>query len=213
VIAALVTLALVQGARVDAAFVIRVDSEDVARETATFTRGRLASGSPGWTVTATTRYDRVRPGRILVPTLEIAADSTPTTLQFDVTNPVEPVRILGQLSRDRYTVRTVAKSFERAREFPVQPPLVVLDDSVVALYQVAAWFARPNPVTVTAIVPRGPRREQLTIADAGSDGRLRRVTVSGGANARVDLWLDESGALVRLAIPSRRLVAARLPTD
>jgi hypothetical protein len=214
-------LSLVQGSRVEGAFVIRVDSEEVARESYTLASGRLASGQPGWTLSATARYDRVRPAQVLAPMIEIAQDSLPVTLQFDVVSAHEPVRVLGQLGRDRYTVRTVARSFERAREFPVQRPLVVLDDSVLTLYQIAAWFAGPRPVTITAIVARASRREQLVVTDAGSDStaigrrpsRLRHITVSGGANALVHLWLDDTGRVARIAIPSRRLVAERVPTD
>ena len=217
----LVSLALAQSPKVEGVFVIRVDTQEVARETFTIGSGRLASGAQGWTMTATARYDQPRPPLVLAPTLEIAHDTTPVTLQFDVANPREPVRILGQLGRNRYTVRTVARSFERAREFPVQLPLVVLDDSVFSLYQVAAWFAGPRPVSVVAVVARAPRREVLTVTDAGSDStivnrrasQLRHVTVSGGENQLVHLWLDENRRLIKVEIPSRRLVAERAPSD
>lgn len=219
--ALVLALSFIQGTRVEGAFVIRIDSEEVARETFTLATGRLASGAPGWTLSATTRYDRVRPMEVLAPTVEIAQDSLPVSLQFDVANPREPVRVLGQLGRDRYTVRTVARTFERAREFPVHAPLVVLDDSVMALFQVAAWFAGPRPVTLTVIVARVPRRELLVVTDAGRDSttlgrrpaRLRHVTLSGGRNAMVHLWLDDSLGLVRVDIPSRHLVAERVPSD
>ena len=219
--ALLLSLGLVQTPRVEGVFVIRVDTQDVARETYTLGLGRLASGATGWTLSATTRYDEPRPPLVLSPMLEIGQDTLPVTLQFDVANPREPVRILGQLGRNRYTVRTVARSFERAREFPVRPPLVVLDDSVFSLYQIAAWFAGPRPISLVAIVPRAPRREVLTVTDAGSDStvvnrrasRLRHITLSGGANELVHLWLDENRQLIKLAIPSRRLVAERVPSD
>jgi len=215
------TLIVMQTSRVEGAFVIKVDTQEVARETFSIASGRLASGDPGWTLSATARYDRVRPMLVLSPTLEMSRDTLPVTLQFDVANPREPVRVLGQLGRNRYTVRTVARTFERAREFPAQPPLVVLDDSVFTLYQIVAWFAGPRPVTLTAIVARAPRRETLALTDVGSDStvvnrravRLRHVTLTGGSNALVHLWLDENGDLVKLEIPSRRLVAERTPTD
>lgn len=213
--------ALAQGPRDEGVLVVRIDTLDVARETYAFGPTRLSGGAAGWVLAATARYDRARPVVVLSPTLEIALDSLPVTLQFDVANPREPLRVLGQLGRGRFTVRTVAKSLERAREFPLRAPALVLDDSVFALYQIAAWFARPEPVSLTAVVARAGRREILTLVDSGSapvvvQGRTltrRHLTLSGGANELVHLWLDELGRLMRLAIPSRKLVAEREPSD
>lgn len=210
-----------QGASQEHVLIVRVDTVDVARETYSLSARRLSSGATGWMISATTRYDRERPAIVYSPTLEIATDSLPVTLQFDVANPREPVRVLGQLGRNRFTVRTVAKSLERAREFPLHAPAVVLDDDVFALYQVVGWFARPDPVTLTAVVARAGRREALTLVDSGSAAvvvqrrtlTLRHLTLAGGANELVHLWLDSEGRLVRLTIPSRKLVAERQPTD
>lgn len=210
-----------QGARDESVLIVRVDTLEVARETFSLGTSRLSGGAVGWLVSATTRYDRARPIIVLSPTLEIAADSLPVTLQFDVANPREPLRVLGQLGRNRFTVRTMAKSLERAREFPLRAPAVVLDDEAFALYQVVAWFARPAPVTLTAVVARAGRRETLTLVDSGSAPvvvhrrtlTLRHLTLAGGTNELVHLWLDSEGRLVRLTIPSRKLVAEREPTD
>lgn len=220
-IALLLLGALAQGPRDEGTLVVRVDTLDVARETYAFGPGRLSSGAAGWVLSATARYDRARPVVVLSPTLEIAQDSLPVTLQFDVANPREPLRVLGQLGRGRFTVRTLARRLERAREYPLRPPALVLDDSVFALYEVAAWFARAEPLTVTALVPRADRRETLTLLDSGltsvvMQGRareLRQVLVVGGLNELVRLWLDDAGRLMRLTIPSRNLVAEREPTD
>jgi hypothetical protein len=221
--AVVVALALSQGTRSgdEGVFAIRIDTLDVARESFTLTPHPLPGGRPGWLLSATTRYDRTRPVVVLAPALQITADSQPLTLQFDVSDPRAPLRVLGQLGRNRFTVRVAARDLERAREFPLAAPAVVLDDSVVALYQVAAWFARPEASTLTAVVPRALRRESLTVVDRGDTavaiGRqrltLRRVEITGGPNERVLLWLDGGGRLQRLAIPSRRLVAERVPTD
>lgn len=216
-----VLLALAQGTREQAVLLVRIDTLQVARETYGFGPSRLSGGAAGWVIDVTTHYDRARPMIVLSPTLEIAADSLPVTLQFDVANPREPVRVLGQLGRNRFTVRTVARGLERAREFPLRAPAVVLDDSVYALYQIAAWFARPTPVILTAVVARAARRDTLTLTDAGNETvlvqrrtlTLRHLTLTGGPNELVHLWLDSAGRLIRLTIPSRMLVAEREPTD
>jgi hypothetical protein len=89
---------------------------------------------------------------------------------------------------------------------------------VFALYLPAAWFARARPVQITAIFARHGRRELLDVQDLGvqvttlnrDPASLRHVTVTGGANRLVHLWLAPDGRLVKVEIPSRRLGAERL---
>ena len=202
-------------------FVVRQDTVEIAREAFRLSRGRASSGREGWSLATTIRSDRDRPVIVLSPLLDLTADSVPLTLQYDVADPREPVRILGQLGRGRFTVRIVARASERAREFPASGRTVILDDSVFALYQVVAWFAAPEPVSLTAILPRSERRETLTIQDLGlgpttlnrDPVTLRHVVVSGGGQD-VHLWLaPDSGGLLRIEIPNRRIVVERTPSS
>src|SRR6185295_9781754 len=109
-------------------FVVREDTLEVARESFRLVHGRLARGGVGWTLATTIRYDRTRPVVVLAPILDVSADTLPATLQYDVADPRQPVRILGELGRGRFTVRFVARATERAREFPSGGRPVVLDD-------------------------------------------------------------------------------------
>ncbi|HEY6854286.1 MAG TPA: hypothetical protein VI139_08560, partial [Gemmatimonadales bacterium] len=160
-ITTLFALALLQAPVDQGTLVIRQDSVDVAHEGFRLTAGRLNAGAAGWSLAATVRYDRVRPVLSLAPILEVDADSQPLTLQYDVADPREPLRILGQLGRGRLTVRIITRSVERAREFPANGNTVVLDDSVYALYVFAAWRAGAAPTVINAIFPRALRREAL----------------------------------------------------
>src|SRR5438477_9611496 len=199
-------------------FVVRVDSLEVAREAFRVSHGRLSRGEAGWTLATTIRYDRARPVIVLAPILEVNGDTLPATLQYDVADPRQPSRILGELGRRRFTVRLIARATERAREFATGPRAVVLDDSVFALYLFAAWMAASEPGEITAILPRSLRRETVQVQDHGlanttvnhDSARLRHITVSGGAAETVHLWLDPAGRLMKLEIPSRRLSAERL---
>jgi len=220
--ACLLALALLQagpGTPVDeGVLVVRVDTVEVARESFRLTRGRLSRGDPGWTLATTIRYDRARPVIVLAPILEVNTDTMPATLQYDVADPRQPSRILGELGRGRFTVRLVARATERAREFPTGQRAVVLDDSVFAPYVFAAWRAAPQPVTLTAIFPRGLRREVVQVTDLGlastslnrDPARLRHITLGVGGQDTVHLWLDEGGHLIKVEIPSRHLTAERL---
>jgi len=214
----LLALAVLQATPLDeGTFVVREDTVEVARESFRLVHGRLARGGAGWTLATTIRYDRTRPVVVLAPILDVSADTLPATLQYDVADPRQPVRILGELGRGRFTVRFVARTTERAREFPAGGRPVVLDDSVFALYLFAAWRAAAEPSQLTAIVPRGLRRETVEIRDQGlalttlnrGQMTLRHITVTGGPNQVVHLWIDTNARLLKVEIPSRRLTAER----
>jgi hypothetical protein len=198
--------------------VVRVDTLEVARESFRLSQGRLSRGEPGWTLATTIRYDRARPVVVLAPILEVNSDTMPATLQYDVADPRQPSRILGELGRGRFTVRFVARATERAREFPTGPRTVVLDDSVFAPYVFAAWRAASAAAPLTAIFPRALRRSSLQIQDLGmasttlnhDPARLRHITIAGDGQETVHLWLDAAGRLMKVEIPSRRLTAERL---
>ena len=220
--ACLLALALLQGglgSPVDeGVLVVRVDTLEVARESFRLTQGRLSRGEPGWTLATTIRYDRARPVIVLAPILEVNRDTMPATLQYDVADPRQPSRILGELGRGRFTVRLVARATERAREFPTGQRAVVLDDSVFALYVFAAWRAASQPVTLTAIYPRGLRRDAVQLRDLGlasttlnrDPARLRHITLVDPGEETVNLWLDDAGRLMKVEIPSRHLIVERL---
>jgi hypothetical protein len=218
----LLFLALLQagpGTPVDeGVLVVRVDTLEVARESFRLTHGRLSRGDVGWTLATTIRYDRARPVIVLAPILEVNIDTMPATLQYDVADPRQPSRILGELGRGRFTVRFVARATERAREFPTGPRAAVLDDSVFALYVFAAWRAASVPVSLTGIYPRGLRRDVVQIRDLGfasttlnrDPARLRHIALSDVGEATVHIWLDEAGRLMKVEIPSRHLTVERL---
>lgn len=214
----LLTLALLQAPADEGTFVVREDTIEVARETFRVHYGRLARGGIGWTLATTARYDRARPVIVLAPILEVRPDTMPTTLQFDVADPRQPSRILGELGRGRFTIRVLSRTVERAREFPATGATVVLDDSVFALYTFVAWRAASPPRALTAIVPRALRRETVQVADLGMGETtlqraavvLRHLTVSGGAQGPVHLWVDAAGRLVKVDIPERRVTAERV---
>jgi hypothetical protein len=220
-ITSLLALALLQAAGTpvdEGVFVVRVDTLEVARESFRLNRGRLSRGEPGWTLATTIRYDRARPVVVLAPILEVNSDTMPAALQYDVADPRQPSRILGELGRGRFTVRLVARATERAREFPTGQRAVVLDDSVFAPYVFAAWRATSEPATLTAIFPRALRRDVVQIRDLGLESttlnrdpaRLRHITVAGEGRETIHLWLDESGRLMKVEIPARHLSAERL---
>jgi hypothetical protein len=191
--------------------VVREDTVVIAREAFRLSTVRTGAGATRWTLATTIRYDRSRPVVVLDPIVELGPDSNPASLEYTVADPREPLRILGQQTRGRFTVRLLGRRTERAREFPAPPPSAVLDDSVFALYLPAAWQGRSRAVSVTGVFPRGGRRELLMVQDSGGEVPLRHITISGGENRLVHLWLQADGRLAKVEIPSRHLVAERAP--
>ena len=210
-------LAVLQSPLDEATLLVRQDTVEVAREAFRLTPARAASS--GWTLATTIRYDRGRPVVVLDPIVELGPDSGATTLEYTVADPRDPMRILGQFTRGRFVVRMLGRRTERAREFPTPPPAAVLDDSVFALYLPVAWLGRTRAAQVTAVFPRAGRRELLQVQDLGIEpttlnrdpADLRHITVTGGANRLVHVWLGAEGRLAKVEIPSRGLVAARQP--
>ena len=220
--ALLVALLALQGPVDEGTLVVREDTAEIAREAFRLTlRTSAGGGGPRWTLATTIRYDRSRPVVVLDPIVELGPDSNPVSLEYTVADPREPLRILGQLTRGRFVVRQLGRRTERAREFPAPPPTALVDDSVFAPYIAVAWQGRSHPVTVTAIVPRSGRREVLSVQDLGVEpttlnrdpASLRHITITGGENRLVHVWLGGDGRLAKIEIPSRRLVAERLPAS
>ena len=201
--------------------VVREDTVEIAREGFRLTALRTAAGGARWTLATTVRYNRSRPVIVLDPIVELGVDSNPASLEYNVADPRDPLRILGQLGRGRFAVRILGRRTERARELPAPTPAAVLDDSVFALYLAAAWQARSQPVTVTGLFPRAGRRDVLTVQDLGTQATtlnrdpasLRHITVSGGENRLVHVWLGADGRLAKVEIPSRHLVVERAPAS
>jgi len=221
VTAVLLALLALQTPVDEGTLVVREDTVEVAREAFRVTAVRTGAGGTRWTIATTIRYDRTRPVVVLDPIVELGADSNPVSLEYTVADPREPLRILGQLTRGRFVVRLLGRRTERAREFPAPPPAAVVDDSVFALYLPVAWQGRPRPVTVTAVFPRAGRRELLTVQDLGvqsttlnrDPAALQHITVTGGENRLVHLWLGADGRLAKIEVPSRRLIAERAPAS
>jgi hypothetical protein len=206
----------------DGTMVIRVDTQEVARETFRLVSRRGRDGSSGWLLAVTTRWAAGGRSTVLAPVIEVTPDSEPSALAYDVSAIGASQRITGQPSPGRYTLRYAAPGRERARELAVAPPAVVLDDSVFAPLLFAAWRAAPSPAarTLTAIFPRAPRTTSLTATDLGvaattlnrDPATLRHVILSGGPDGPIHVWLSATGYLMKVEIPQRSLRAERLPT-
>jgi hypothetical protein len=187
--------------------VVSQDGREIGREEFTFrsTRGR---GLPGSTIIAAARYPATGPTTRLAATLERTPDSALAKFQLDVESSGAVTIILAAGSGARLIVRTVAKGSESGRELPGGPDVVLLDDSVFALYHPVAELATPAGRTLTAIFPRSGKRATFSARrDSGAAGGAGRVTLSGDIVGT--LVTDAQGRLERLEFPAKGTVVTR----
>ncbi|HET7471252.1 MAG TPA: hypothetical protein VFJ81_16330 [Gemmatimonadales bacterium] len=193
--------------RLETRLVVTQAGQEIGREEFTLrpSRGR---GLPGSTIIAAARYPATGPTTRLAATLERTPDSALAKFQLDVESAGAVTVILAAGSGARLIVRTVAKGSESGRELPGGPDVVLLDDSVFALYQPVAELATPAGRSLTAIFPRSGKRATFTARrDSGAAGGAGRVTLSGDITGT--LATDASGRLERLEFPARGTVVTR----
>jgi hypothetical protein len=187
--------------------VVSQNGREIGREEFTF-RSTRARGLPGSTIIAAARYPATGPTTRLAATLERTPDSALAKFQLDVESSGAVTVILAAGSGARLIVRTVAKGSESGRELPGGPDVVLLDDSVFALYHPVAELATPAGRTLTAIFPRSGKRATFSARrESGAAGGAGRVTLSGDIAGT--LVTDAQGRLERLEFPAKATVVTR----
>jgi len=192
-------------------FVVTRDGDEIGREEFAI---RPTAGEGGVLAVATVRYR----DRELRAALELTRDQVPVSYQLDVTTAGRLVeRITGQAGRGRFSERVVTPAREVAREFPVPPGAVVLDDDVFdQFYFLPHAAGAPARIAVVR-----PRQDTLVTADLqllGPDTVLvgtRRIPADHWAvtlpgNDRREVWFSSAGDLLEVAVPAAAITATRL---
>jgi hypothetical protein len=157
-------------------------------------------GTAGSTIASLARYPGARPSVQIQAMLERNAEGSVVALQMDTRQASGLSRVYGAALKDNLTIRQTTPAAESVREYPRAAGIVILDDSVFALYGVVAERATPTGARLPVLFPRSGRRGQLTATrstpttievngvvngtltvDAG--GRLMRVVLSDGVSA------------------------------
>jgi hypothetical protein len=196
----------------EGSFSITVSGERVGREDF---RIRSTPGTAGPEIVATANVSYAT-RRILA---QMRADSAgvPSRYVIEVKDgqTVEE-RVDGSVFRGRVSARLKNSRGESANEFVASPGALVIDDDVFHHYYFVT--RRPNPGgPVSVIVPRRNTQVTMRVADAGTekltiggstlDARHFTIADPGGANREV--WADAAGRLLKVAIPSKGVVALR----
>lgn len=196
----------------EGAFSITVNGERVGREDF---RIRSTPGPNGPEVVATASVSYA--GRRVLPQMRGDSSGTPFGYVVEVKEgSAISERVDGVVGRGRVSARVKNSRGESANEFVVSPGALVIDDDVFHQYY---FITRRNPPTgsVSVIVPRRNTQvtmrvtdggtEKLTIGGSTLDARRFNIADPGGADRAV--WADASGRLLKVAIPSKGVVALR----
>lgn len=123
-------------------------------------------------------------------------------------------RVQGRGRPGRFSILRETKSGESAREFVVTNGLLLMDDNIFHHF-----FFVPGALSrgVEVIVPRTLEQGKFRVEDRGAEaveiaGRsltARRFALISSSEARRDVWIDEQGRLLKVAVPEQGLVALR----
>jgi hypothetical protein len=143
--------------------------------------------------------------------LERLTDGTLYGAQIDDRGPAGASRTYAEAVQGRIVVRGLSRAGESAREHPGGPGVVVLDDSLFALWVAPATLATRDGTPLTGIFPRSGHRIAFTarLDDSSASGR-RAVRLRGDVEGTI--WLDETGRLLRIEFPGTVVDVVR-PAD
>jgi len=154
-----------------------------------------ADGSSGGTTLASlARYPATGPKVQIQAMLERNAAGAVVALQMDTRQPAGLNRVYGAALKDNLTIRQTSPTAESVREYPRATGIVILDDSVFALYQVVAARATADGARLPVLFPRSGRRGQLTAT------RSDPTTVDLTGVVAGTLTLDASGRLMSVLL-------------
>ena len=193
-------------------FTISRNGTAVGRESFTIRSAPGGSGGPVVQARATVSYD----DRRLTPVLKADSLGSPTEYQLEVRAGANASEVLkGVIRRGRFSATMQTPRGENLKEYVVSEGALVLDEDVFHQYYFLARGNRTGSVPVVVphrnvqvvmrIEDRGPA--SVSIGGRSIPGRALVLIEPGGGNR--EIWVDSQGRVLKVAIPSRGLVAIR----
>jgi hypothetical protein len=195
-------------------FLIERAGNEVGREDFAIQLAPARAGAGSILAMATVHYR----DRELRPALNLSGDLQPVSHQLDVSSAGRVVeRFSVQFGRGRIGVRMASQQHEVLREFPAEPGIAVLDDDVFHQFYFLPRAASGGVLSLRLLLPRIQAIVGGTVRRIGADtvsvgGRsipADRFTLLLDTGEERDFWFTASGDLLRVAIPSREIVATR----
>jgi hypothetical protein len=169
---------------------------------------RVTTGEAGLRITTKVTYLVTRPPTELSASLERTVAAGDLAFQLEHRGGTAGSQTYAVQKRNRLTIRRVERGGEQASEAPGGPGLILLADSVFALYFQLLALAQDNGKTLTAVLPQSGRRLSFVVRrlpSANAGGTLIRL--SGGIEG--EIALGNRGELLRISLPTLGLEATR----
>ncbi len=182
--------------------IIRSGGKDIGAETF-----QVTPSATGFKILSRATYVGRRPVVELTGNLDRGSDAD-LAFQLKRTDGTASGEVYAVLKRNRLTVRRVERGAEQASESPGGPGLVLLADSLFALYLQVVPLATAEGRELTAVLPQTVRRLSFTAQRiAGSLPDASIVRLSGGLQG--DIELGPHGEVLRISLPALGLEAVR----
>lgn len=200
----------------EGAFRLTVNGEFVGREE--FSIRRVGMGEEARLILRGTIEMNLPEGRLsLTPAMEAAGgDMAVTAYQLKVAG-ARASEIYVSRSGRRYLAKVISSRGEEVREFRAGPGSILLDRDVAHQHHLLLPFLNdPDAVSLTVLEPEAGQQLRMTLSFVGDEevrvgtemiqGRHYRLV--GGENSR-DIWFDNQGRVLRVAVPQRGYLAER----
>lgn len=191
-------------------FTITVNGQRVGREDFTI------SGTPGPNgMEYLSRATVVYGDRRMNPSLWSDSTGAPSryTVEVKGTSGAHE-RWMGRIARGRVSAQIDNARGPSEREYVVADGAVLVDDDVFHQY---FFLAQRSGASTSIVIPRRNAQLVLRATDGGSDRvqigatalDARHIVFTEPTGATRDVWVDAKGRVLKVAIPSRNLVALR----
>ena len=155
--------------------------------------------------------------RNLAPALEATGmDLTPTAYQLKASGTQESEIYVSRSGR-RFLAKSLSPRGEQVREYQAGPGSILLDDFVAHQHHLLVpYLDQESAVSLTVLSPQSGEQFGMTLRRVGGEEiRVGTDLVQGihfrlenGRESR-DIWFDDQGRILRVAIPARAYVAER----
>jgi len=206
--------AAAQGAQIvdQGSFTITVANQRTGREE--FRIEGTPGGSGGLEFVA--RATVVFGDRRLTPALRSDSTGAPFDYQIESRGTTTgSERWSGKITRGRVSARINSARGESAKEYIVTDGALIIDDDVFHQYFFLARRASESSVAI--VVPRRNAQLIVKLSVAGServtigtkDLEARHLVLTEPTGVVRDIWIDAKGRVLKVAIPSRNVIALR----
>jgi hypothetical protein len=154
--------------------------------------------------------------RRLSPQLRADTAGTPTEYRVESRSPdAQREAWQGTIVRGRVSAKIQSPRGESAKEFIVTDGALILDDDVFHQYYFVAH--RTTNGSVAVVIPRRNAQTTLRVTSAGAERvtigtqelEANHLVLAEPSGATRDVWVDRQSRVLKVAIPSRGIVAVR----